>query len=124
MEIEKPENFTRHKDKFVIWQKGYENHKRRRLWAKLEYKISLFTKRKELEDLCAINRKMMYKKSGRSKRAHFFCLVSKGEQIVKKVRREKKRKKKERPRRKVWISMIFGIDFKWKARILWFCMDF
>ena len=41
-----------------------------------------------------------------------------------KRRREGKRKKKERPRRKVCISMIFGMDFKWKARILWFCMDF
>ena len=41
-----------------------------------------------------------------------------------KRRREGKRKKKERPRRKVWISMIFGMDFKWKAKILWFCMDF
>ena len=32
---EKPGNFIRHKDKFVIWQKGYESHKRRRVWAKL-----------------------------------------------------------------------------------------
>ena len=63
----------------------------------------------------------MYKRVGDQKRAHF-CLVSKGEQTVKKGRKDKKRKKKERPRRKVWISMIFGMDFKWKARILWFCM--
>ena len=38
--IEKPVNFTRHKDKFVIWQKGYESHKIRRVWTKLEYSIS------------------------------------------------------------------------------------
>ena len=48
MEIEK-QNFTRHKDKFVNFQKGYESHKRRRVWAKLEYNITLFAKR-ELKD--------------------------------------------------------------------------
>ena len=37
---EKPGNFTRHKDKFVILQKGYESHKIRRVWAKLAYIIS------------------------------------------------------------------------------------
>ena len=50
MEIEKPRNFTRHKDKFVNFQKGYESHKRRRVWAKLEYNITLFAKREELKD--------------------------------------------------------------------------
>ena len=40
-----------------------------------------------------------------------------------KRRREGKRKKRKEPR-KVWISMIFGMDFTWKARILWFCMEF
>ena len=65
IEIRKLRICTRYKGKFVIWQKGYESHKRRRVWAKLEYIISLFAKRKELEDLCAINRKIKYKKSGR-----------------------------------------------------------
>ena len=50
MEIEKPENFTRHKDKFLIWKKGYESHKIRRVWAKLEYSISLLAKINKFED--------------------------------------------------------------------------
>ena len=50
MEIEKLGNFTRHKVKFVNFQKGYESHKRRRVWAKLEYNITLFAKREELKD--------------------------------------------------------------------------
>ena len=62
MEIEKPGNFTRHKDKFVIWKKGYESHKIRRVWAKLEYSISSFAKLKKFEGLCAIGRKIKYKK--------------------------------------------------------------
>ena len=62
MEIEKPANFTRHKDKFVIWKKGYESHKIRRLWAKLECSISLFAKIKKFEDLCANEREIKYKK--------------------------------------------------------------
>ena len=50
MEIEKPGNFTRHKDKFLIWKKGYEIHKIKRVWAKLEYSIILFVKIKKFED--------------------------------------------------------------------------
>ena len=35
-------------------------------------------------------------------------------------RGEKKKKKKMMKSKKVWISMIFGMDFTWKARIFWF----
>ena len=38
--------------------------------------------------------------------------------------KKKKRREEERKIKKVWISMIFGMDFTWKARILWFCMEF
>ena len=55
MEIEKPKNFTRHKDKFVNFQKVYESHKRRRVCDKLEYNITLFAKREELKDKSEIN---------------------------------------------------------------------
>ena len=72
MEIEKPENFTRHKDKFVIWQKGYESHKIRRVWAKLEYNISCKAINRNLEDLCAITIKIKYKKSLRQQNISYF----------------------------------------------------
>ena len=52
-----------------------------------------------------------------------------GEKEKKKKRKRKKKKKREEEEEenqaKVWIhdfcmdSMIFGIDFTWKARILW-----
>ena len=72
MEIEKPGNFTRHKDKFVIWKKGYESHKIRRVWAKLEYNISFKAINRKLEDQCAIIKKVKYKKGKETKKISFF----------------------------------------------------
>ena len=72
MEIEKPGNFTRHKDKFVIWKKGYESHKIRRVWAKLECNISCKAINRKLEDLCAITIKIKYKKSLRQQNISYF----------------------------------------------------
>ena len=43
---------------------------------------------------------------------------------------ERKEEEEEGGAKKVWIHdlcmdyMIFGMDFTWKARILWFCMEF
>ena len=58
-----------------------------------------------------------------------------GKQKRKRRREEEKREERKKERssskaKKVWKltlsmdSMIFGIDFIWRARILWFCMDF
>ena len=38
--------------------------------------------------------------------------------------RKRKRREEEGDQAKVWISMIFGMDFTWKVRILWFSMEF
>ena len=37
---------------------------------------------------------------------------------------EREEEEEEGRAKKVWIFMIFGMDFTWKARILWFCMEF
>ena len=39
-------------------------------------------------------------------------------------RREEQEERSVCKRYKVWISMIFGMDFTWKGWILWFCMKF
>ena len=72
MKIEKPGNFTRHKDKYVIDQKGYGSHKIRRVWAKLEYNISCKAINRKLENLCVITINIKYKKSLRQQNISYF----------------------------------------------------
>ena len=41
-----------------------------------------------------------------------------------KRRRKENKRKKGRDQIQAMDYMIFGMDFTWKARILWFCMYF
>ena len=38
-------------------------------------------------------------------------------------KKKKKRREEEREIKKVW-KLTLSMDFTWKARILWFCMEF
>ena len=57
-----------------------------------------------------------------------WSLILRDQTVEGEGKKKKKRREEEREIKKVWIlvwiSMIFGMDFTWKARILWFCMEF
>ena len=103
MEIEKPGKFSRHKDKFVIWKKGYKSYKIRRVWAKLEYNISCKAINRKLEDLCAITIKIKYKKSLRQQNISFFGSPKRanreGQEGEKKKRKRKRRRRRSQEER-------------------------
>ena len=56
--------------------------------------------------------------------------LQRGQKTVKAKKKERRGRGREEEREikkvwiLVWISMIFDMDFTWKARILWFCIEF